>query len=112
MPFAPLEVFVKQRGRVLAACEAIGRSRPMTFSAALVLCAGRDEGEVARRAGAIGRQPDELRANGAAGSPEEVAATIRRWNDAGAERIYLQVLDLDDLDHLDFVAGEVVPLLS
>jgi hypothetical protein len=83
----------------------------MIYSAALVACAGRDDAEVARRAAAIGREPDELRKNGAAGTAEEVAATIRRWNQAGAERIYLQILDLSDLDHLDFLANEVAPLL-
>ena len=71
-----------------------------------------DEAEVVRRASAIGRQPDELRTNGAAGTAEEVAGTIRRWREAGAERMYLQVLDLTDLDHLDFVATEVAPLLA
>ena len=35
-----------------------------------------------------------------------------RWRDAGAERIYLQVLDLADLDHLDLVATAVAPLLA
>jgi len=110
-PFVPLEVFTTQRDRVRAACDAIGRTRPITFSAALVLCAGRDDAEVARRAAAIGREPEELRANGAAGTVDEVAATIRRWHDAGAERVYLQVLDLDDVEHLDLVAHEVAPLL-
>jgi alkanesulfonate monooxygenase SsuD/methylene tetrahydromethanopterin reductase-like flavin-dependent oxidoreductase (luciferase family) len=84
----------------------------MVYSAALVVCVGADEAEVARRAAAIGREADELRTNGAAGTPEEAAATIRRWRDAGAERIYLQVLDLADLDHLDLIATEVVPLLG
>ena len=110
-PFVPLEFFQAQRARVQAACDAIGRTRPMVWSAALVVCAGADENEVIRRAAAIGREPGELRTNGAAGTPAEVAATIRRWNDAGAERIYLQVLDLDDLDHLDLIANEVAPLL-
>ena len=73
------------------------------------LCCRRDEAEVARRAAAIGREPDELRENGAAGTPAEVAATIRRYADAGAPRIYLQVLDLDDLDHLALLAAEVLP---
>ncbi len=65
-----------------------------------------------RRAAAIGREPEELRQNGAAGTPEEVAATIRRWADAGADRIYLQILDLADLDHLDLIATQVAPLLT
>ncbi len=111
-PFVSLDTFVAQRGRVQAACDAIGRTRPMIWSAALVVCAGADESEVRRRAAAIGREPAELRANGAAGTPDEVAATIRRWHEAGAERVYLQVLDLDDLDHLDLIANEVAPLLA
>jgi F420-dependent oxidoreductase-like protein len=111
-PFVPLAFCTAQCDRVRAACDAIGRTRPMVYSAALVVCVGADEAEVARRAAAIGREADELRTNGAAGTPEEAAATIRRWRDAGAERIYLQVLDLADLDHLDLIATEVVPLLG
>ena len=111
-PFVPIEFFGQQRDRVRAACDAIGRTRPMVFSAALVACVGVDDADVARRATAIGREPDELRLNGAAGTPAEVAAAIRRWNDAGADRVYLQILDLDDLDHLDLVATEVAPLLA
>ncbi len=110
-PFMPLEAFAAQRQRVADACEAIGRERPMIYSAALVVCAGEDEAEVSRRAAAIGRKPKELRANGAAGTAAEVAAKILSYADAGASRIYLQVLDLGDLDHLDFIATEVAPLL-
>ncbi len=84
----------------------------MTFSAALIVCCGADEAEVSRRATAIGREPEELRENGAAGTPDEVAATLRAWADAGAERIYLQVMDLGDLDHLDLIAREVAPNLA
>jgi F420-dependent oxidoreductase-like protein len=111
-PFVPIEFFTRQCGRVRAACEQIGRTDPMVYSAALIACVGRDEAEVARRAAAVGREPDELRQNGAAGTVDEVAATLRRWADAGAERMYLQVLDLDDLDHLDLIAHEVAPLLA
>ena len=46
------------------------------------------------------------------GRPDETAATIRRYVDAGAERVYLQILDLSDLDHLEFIASEVAPLLA
>ena len=111
-PFVPLDFFTKQCDRVRAACDDVGRTDPMVYSAALIVCAGRDEAEVARRAAAIGREPGELRQNGAAGTVDEVAATLRRWADAGAERIYLQVLDLDDLDHLDLIAHEIAPLLG
>ena len=104
-PFVPRDFFVEQRARVRAACEERDRDpASLTFSAALVACCGADEAEFARRAAAIGRAPDELRQNGAAGLPDEVRATLAAWHDAGAERIYLQVLDLADLDHLDLLA--------
>ncbi len=107
-PFRDIDTFVDMRRRVIAACETIDRDpAAISFSVALVVAAGRDEAEFVRRAAAIGRQPDELRANGAAGTPDEVAATLERWHAAGAERLYLQVLDLDDVDHLDTIASAV-----
>jgi alkanesulfonate monooxygenase len=110
LPFAPVEYFVKQCGRVRAACEAIEREpKDIVLSAAQVVCCGADESEIARRAKAIGREVAELRENGVAGTPEEVAAKIRTFADAGASRMYLQVLDLDDLDHLALLASEVMP---
>ena len=94
---------------VREACRANDRDpSTMTWSVALVACVGADEAEVERRAAAIGREPAELRENGLAGTPDEVAAAIGRWAAAGAERIYLQILDLGDLDHLDLIAGEVI----
>jgi alkanesulfonate monooxygenase SsuD/methylene tetrahydromethanopterin reductase-like flavin-dependent oxidoreductase (luciferase family) len=113
VPFVPVEFFTAQCDRVRAACGAIDRDpATMSFSIALVLCCGADEAEVVRRAAAIGREPDELRENGAAGTPEEVTARLRSWAEAGADRIYLQVLDLADLDHLDLVAEQVAPHLA
>jgi hypothetical protein len=46
-----------------------------------------------------------------AGTPAEVVDRIGRYGEVGATRIYLQVLDLDDLDHLEFVATQVMPQL-
>ena len=109
--FTSVETFTKRKTRVEAACVAIGREHPLRYSAALVVCAGGTAADVARRAEAIGRDPDDLRKNGAAGSADDTAATIRAFIDAGAERIYLQVLDLSDLEHLEFIADEVAPRL-
>lgn len=98
--------------RVGGACEAADRDpATIVFSSAQVLCCGTDEAEVARRAEAIGREPDELRRNGAAGTPDEVVARLKEYGGLGATRIYLQVLDLSDLDHLRLVAEEVAPHL-
>jgi F420-dependent oxidoreductase-like protein len=110
LAFPPLAEFTEQCARVRAACEAIGRDpTSLTYSAALVICCGADEAEFGRRAAAIGREPAELRQNGAAGTADEVIATLARWRDAGAQRMYLQVLDLSDLDHLELVAADVAP---
>ncbi len=110
LPFVSQEFTQQQFARVRAACEEIGRDPlTQTYSNALVLCCGSSNREVARRAEAIGRDVDELRANGLAGSPEEVVDKIGHYADAGAERIYLQVLDIDDLDHLELVAAQVQP---
>jgi F420-dependent oxidoreductase-like protein len=96
--------------RVRAAVEAAGRaSSSMVYSAAQVICCGRDEAELKRRAEAIGREPDELRREGLAGSPAEVIDKIGQFAAIGAERMYLQVLDLDDIEHLELIAAEVLP---
>lgn len=110
VPFAPVDTVAAQFDRVRAACVAADRDPgELTFSVALVLCCGRTEDEVGRRADAIGREVAELRSNGAAGSPAEVADTIEKYRAAGVSRVYLQTLDLSDLDHLELVAHEVVP---
>ncbi len=113
LPFASIARFKEQCDRVKGACELIERDpASIVKSAALVLCCGKDETEVKRRAEAIGRDADELRKNGAAGTPDEVVQTLRRWQAAGAERMYLQTLDLSDLDHLSLIAAEVAPHVS
>ncbi|MFT4287598.1 LLM class F420-dependent oxidoreductase [Nocardioides sp.] len=96
--------------RVYRVADERGRGRAtLTMSAAQVVCVGADEAEVEARARAIGREPAELRENGAAGTPEEAVERLRSFAEIGAERIYLQVLDLADLDHLRLVAAEVMP---
>lgn len=103
--FVPIEEIKAQFERVGEACDEIGRDRAtLTLSAGLVACVGRTDAEVARRAAAIGRDVDELRENGFAGSPEEVADKVGRLQEAGAQRCYFQVLDLSDLDHLEVIA--------
>jgi hypothetical protein len=81
----------------------------MTFSAVQVVCCGKDEASLARRAAAIGRPLDELRANGLAGSPAELVDKIGAFASHGTSAMYLQVLDLSDLDHLELLASGVLP---
>jgi alkanesulfonate monooxygenase SsuD/methylene tetrahydromethanopterin reductase-like flavin-dependent oxidoreductase (luciferase family) len=53
-----------------------------------------------------------LRANGVAGTPDEVTERLRALGAAGAGTVYLQVLDLDDLDHLRLLSEGVLPHLA
>ena len=108
VPFHQVEDTGGAFDRVRAACRDAGRTKPMVYSAAQVVCCGRDEAEIARRADAIGRRVDELRENGLAGTPAEIVEKIGRFGELGAERLYLQVLDLSDLDHLELLASEVL----
>ncbi|MCX5072873.1 LLM class F420-dependent oxidoreductase [Streptomyces sp. NBC_00513] len=113
MPFASIADSERQFGRVRAAAEEAGRKPgELVYSNALVVCVGRDDAEVARRAAAIGREVDELKANGLAGSPAEVVEKIGAYGAIGASRIYLQLLDLDDLDHLELISAQVLSQLG
>ncbi len=110
LPFVGEEETATQLGRVRRACEEAGRDPgELVWSNALVLCVGRDEAELDRRAAAIGRDKAELRENGLAGTPAEVVDRLGRYAALGSQRAYLQVLDLSDLDHVRLVAEEVMP---
>jgi alkanesulfonate monooxygenase len=110
MPFNSLEETSSQFERVREACERSGRGRDsIILSAAQVLCVGESEVEIERRALRIGREVAELRANGLAGTVDEVVEKIQSFASVGARRMYLQVLDLSDLDQLRLVAEQVAP---
>ncbi len=113
VPFASVEDSERMFARVRAAAEEAGRrGDDLICSNALVVCVGKDDREVARRAAAIGREADELKANGLAGTPAEVVDKIGRYAATGSRRIYLQLLDLSDLDHLELIASQVQAQLS
>ncbi len=109
-------VFVSARetaqafARVQRACAEAGRDpSSLVYSAGQVICCGRDDAEAASRAAAIGRDLTEVRDNGLAGSPEQVVDKLGLFAAAGATRMYLQILDLHDLDHLELIASQVLP---
>lgn len=113
IPFASVADSEAQFGRVRAALRQAGRKTDeLVYSNALVVCVGRTDSEVRRRADAIGRDVDELKANGLAGSPAEVVERIAQYQAVGSQRMYLQMLDLTDLDHLDLIASAVAPQLG
>jgi F420-dependent oxidoreductase-like protein len=101
VPFAAFDEIGPLFERVDRACEDHGRDpRSLVHSVALTVAVGRDEGAVRRRAEAAGHDARALRRDGLAGTPDEVRDRAGRLAESGAERLYLQVLDLHDLDHL------------
>jgi F420-dependent oxidoreductase-like protein len=94
--------------RVRIACDEAGRDEPPLFSVAQEVACGHTAEEVARRAAPFGR---DLSVNGLAGSPAELVDKIGGFAEIGVSRIYLRILDLDDLDQLELLAGEVLPQL-
>lgn len=108
VPFHNLADWVPLVENVRAACTEHGRDPDdLVYSVAQVVCIGEDEAAFERRAAAIGREPAELRENGVAGLPDEAKAKLDAFADAGCERMYLQVLDIDDLDHVELIAADL-----
>ena len=111
--FAGPEQASAQYATAQRACEAVGRDpETLRLSATLTVCCGSDDAEVWRRAAAMGSSVERVRREGAAGTPEEVAEQLAGWREAGASTLYLQVLDLEDLDHVRLIAREVAPRLG
>jgi F420-dependent oxidoreductase-like protein len=108
LPFGSVEDTGLQFTRVREAMQAAGR-RPddLVYSNALVAVVGKDDAEVARRAAAIGRDVEDVKAVGLAGTPAEVVDKIGRYAEQGATRFYLQILDPTDLDHLELISAQV-----
>jgi F420-dependent oxidoreductase-like protein len=109
VPFAGVGDVQGLFDNVRRVCADLGREDELVFSTAQVVCCGTDEDEVARRASRIGRGVDELREHGLAGTPSELVDKIGRFAEAGCARVHLQLLDLEDLEHIDLVAHEVMP---
>ncbi|MFC5999358.1 LLM class F420-dependent oxidoreductase [Quadrisphaera sp. GCM10027208] len=111
--FTSVEQTAVQYERVRAACGQAGRDPgELTWSVALAVVLGATDAEVRRRADAIGRDVAELRANHLAGTPDEVVDRLGRYAEVGCTRVYLQVLDLADLRHLEEIAGSVLPQVA
>jgi F420-dependent oxidoreductase-like protein len=110
VPFHTVEETAQAFERVRAACAVTGRD--VRLSAAQTIAVGRDDAEVARRAAAIGQDVAGLRERGLGGTVAEVVDKVGLLAEAGATRVYLQTMDLTDLDHLELIAQEVVPQLA
>lgn len=112
VPFQSLD----QAGVIFAskepACLVIERD-PATLrcSIALTTICGIDEAELDRRVAAIGQDPERLRENGLYGTPAQIADRLASYASLGISRVYVQLLDITDLDHIALIGDEVAPLV-
>ncbi len=113
LTFASIDTAVEQFERVDAACRSAGRepaNLPRSIGQTLAL--GRTDAEIAERA-LPAAAPENMRTNALAGSPAQVVDAIGRWRErTGIDRLYLQILDLADLGHIELFAAEVMPQLA
>jgi F420-dependent oxidoreductase-like protein len=109
VPFSPLDVSKSQFERVDMACADRERDpASLLRSLAVVVCCGESDADVKRRAANIGRDVEEMSRDGLVGTPAQLIEKIETYREIGASRVYLQVLDFDDLDHVRLIASEVL----
>ncbi|HEY5267106.1 MAG TPA: LLM class F420-dependent oxidoreductase [Acidimicrobiales bacterium] len=113
VPFASYDVTKSQFEVVDEACVAIGRDpKSLIRSAALVVCCAKNQADLERRASNIGRDVSDLTENGLAGTPDQIVDKIIAWGELGISRLYLQILDMDDLEHVGLIASEILPAVK
>lgn len=107
VPFRSVRETAEVYQRVSAACavpgaRAQGRA-PLVLSAAQTVACGRTSEQAKARCATIGQTPL------LSGTPDQVVDAIGQFAQAGTQRMFLQVLDITDLDHLDVLASHVLP---
>jgi F420-dependent oxidoreductase-like protein len=112
-PFGTPGECAEQFARVTAACDERGVRHPTRWSTVLTLACGQTWDEAVRRASNAGWLPERMSAlpGRVIGTPEQVVDELSAYAAVGVDTIYLQILDMDDHDHLDLIAREVAPKL-
>ncbi|PVW04229.1 LLM class F420-dependent oxidoreductase [Microbacterium sp. Gd 4-13] len=112
--FVAEDVVAEKFAGVRAACESIGRDpETLKLSVAMPTLAGATEADLERRAANLGRPLEGFRdaPGGVVGGRDEIMAKVERLRALGAERVYLQLLDIRDLEQVEFLGSEVLPHL-
>ena len=106
-------VIAEKFAGVRAACERIGRDpASLKLSVALPTLAAASPSELDRRAANIERTVDELRGDvNIVGDRDEIVAKVERLVALGAQRVYFQLMDLQDVSHVEYLGSEVLPHL-
>ncbi|HEX6954970.1 MAG TPA: LLM class F420-dependent oxidoreductase [Agromyces sp.] len=99
--------------RVRAACDDLGRDpATLRLSVALPTVVATDDATYRRRLAAIHADPATFAEVNVAGTPGQAVEKLLRLRDLGVDRVYLQLVDVRDLEHLELLAAEVRPHLA
>lgn len=116
MPFKSVAETAGAYDRVREACDRVGRTEagraPLVLSAGIVVAIGRTDAEAARRAAPLHEKSALPPEDPVVGSPAQLVQRIGEFAEIGATRVHLRMTDLDDLDHLELIAAEVLPQLD
>ncbi|GAA1833166.1 LLM class F420-dependent oxidoreductase [Agromyces salentinus] len=107
------DVIAEKFDGVRRACEAIDRDpATLKLSVALPTVVATDDATYLRRLAAIGADPDSFADVNVAGTPDAAIEKIERLRELGADRVYLQTVDLRDLEHAELLGTAVLPHLG
>ncbi len=116
MPFKSVEETAEAYDRVREACDRAGRAEsgraPLVLSAGIVVAIGRTDAEAHRRAAPLHVKSALPPEDPVVGSPAQLVDRIGEFAAIGATRVHLRLIELDDLDHLELIAAEVLPQLD
>ena len=111
--FRTLAGFAEVLANVRAVCDEEGRDpATLKLSAAWPTVVGRDAAEIARRCEAIGVDPASDHGERLVGTPGQVVDRLGTLRELGVDRVYMQTVDMSDLEHLDLIAADVLPHLT
>ena len=116
--YVGLDIFRQKSGQLDQHCLALGRDpAALRRSVMIPFIIGQDEATVQKRLEAhqamfsdLPRTYAEWQARGfLGGSPQQLLDQLKAFEEAGVRRFMLQHNDLDDLDSLELLAGQVLP---
>jgi len=109
MPFRTVAETAEAFERVREAASGYGRT--VALSAGVVVALGRTDREAERRAAPL-HVPSALPPEDpVVGGPAVLVDRIGELAAIGATRVYLRIIDMADLDHVDLIASDVLPAL-
>jgi len=109
MPFKSVAEAAVLYKNVLAACERIGRTRPLVLSAGIVVACGRSDAEAVRRAAPLHEKSALPPEDPVVGPPSLVVDRLAEFAAIGVTRVHLRLTEITDLDHLELIGAEVLP---